>query len=451
MADIQITKTKLRRGLDSQRQLITPDQGELISTTDTKRVYLGTGDLVGGVVVGNKIHFPITNIVSLTSVKGEVGDLINANNAFYQLTSSDYTQLNSWKFVGPKISSNNFQYDATNAITLKLSSVNSNQINPDTVTNGLIISGEQLQINYNVEQFRLSSSKFSILESGINETHISKGSLSRGLSGGGGDKIYLNVDPTYFIFDGNTLSLSASPSESIVFNDLSASWFSSGLNYDLLNEKIYCNLTDVDYKTLVRTVTGEVSINPLLFGNGLYYNTTANKLSSRLVDVDNLTLRRSSDGTISIATSAYGIGLVYNTSSNILSTNLVSTDNISLTSNSSGIVSMPIIPNLSGSSAFTSLSVNEYGKVVSHKNGILDVFTGNSDLGEYNLNNTLSSIFNGDYYGLSGLNITKFTALSSDNTTILNLSSAGFIAFESGASTQSGKQLKRFAIPIFIY
>jgi len=43
---------RLRRGTDAERLLITPLQGELIYTTDTKKIYVGDGAEQGGVLVG---------------------------------------------------------------------------------------------------------------------------------------------------------------------------------------------------------------------------------------------------------------------------------------------------------------------------------------------------------------------------------------------------------------
>ena len=42
---------KLRRGTDAQRQSITPEEGELIYTTDNKEVFVGDGSTTGGVLV----------------------------------------------------------------------------------------------------------------------------------------------------------------------------------------------------------------------------------------------------------------------------------------------------------------------------------------------------------------------------------------------------------------
>lgn len=83
----------------------------------------------------------------------------------------------------------------------------------------------------------------------------------------------------------------------------------------------------------------------------------------------------------------------------------------------------------------------------------IDAFQGDSSLSSYNITNSLSSLFNGNPVGAyTGTGpITKFSALSSDGTTVVNLSSAGFIVFEGNTTTVQGATLKRFALPIFTY
>jgi len=46
---------RLRRGTDAERQLITPAEGEIIYTTDTKSVYIGDGTTVGGIIISGEI------------------------------------------------------------------------------------------------------------------------------------------------------------------------------------------------------------------------------------------------------------------------------------------------------------------------------------------------------------------------------------------------------------
>jgi hypothetical protein len=51
---------------------------------------------------------------------------------------------------------------------------------------------------------------------------------------------------------------------------------------------------------------------------------------------------------------------------------------------------------------------------------------------------------------LSGLQLTTFTAVSANGSTI-TLSSAGFILFDAPSIARSGASIGRFAIPIFSY
>jgi hypothetical protein len=52
-------KIQLRRGVEAQRTLITPDVGELLYTTDNKQVFVGDGATAGGVLVTG----PVGNFV----------------------------------------------------------------------------------------------------------------------------------------------------------------------------------------------------------------------------------------------------------------------------------------------------------------------------------------------------------------------------------------------------
>lgn len=45
-------KIQIRRGVEAQRPLITPDAGEPLFTTDTKQLFIGDGVTAGGLLVG---------------------------------------------------------------------------------------------------------------------------------------------------------------------------------------------------------------------------------------------------------------------------------------------------------------------------------------------------------------------------------------------------------------
>ena len=63
---------RLRRGTDAERQLITPVEGELIYTTDTKQLYAGDGTTAGGTLVSAEAA---TTLDALTDT-----DLTGASN-----------------------------------------------------------------------------------------------------------------------------------------------------------------------------------------------------------------------------------------------------------------------------------------------------------------------------------------------------------------------------------
>ena len=57
---------RLRRGTDAQRQLVTPLDGELVYTTDTKKLYVGDGTTAGG----NAVDTAGTNLGSNLDLSG---------------------------------------------------------------------------------------------------------------------------------------------------------------------------------------------------------------------------------------------------------------------------------------------------------------------------------------------------------------------------------------------
>lgn len=205
---IRISKIKIRRGTDDQRKFQIFDQGELMHTIDTKRLYVGTGILSGGVVVGSKVHPPLTNTYSLSNVKAELGDLVHANNKYFQLIAQDYTNINSWKDVSPTLNSTVFNYNTSNSIDLNVDSISAKYIKSSTVSNGLKIENGILQTNLNSKSLEVSAFQVSLKAGGIDEREIASSTLGKGLTGGSGVKFTLDVDPYYFNYNSNTLSLS---------------------------------------------------------------------------------------------------------------------------------------------------------------------------------------------------------------------------------------------------
>lgn len=208
MSDIKISKVKLRRGTNSQRKQVLLDQGELVYTTDTKRLYVGNGILSGGNSPAAVNHLPTTQFNLLSTIVAERGDYITINSRFYQLTGTDYSNINNWSDLGQRVSAS-FTYDVNNTLTLSNSGVQAVNINPATVTNGLKIEGGYLQAHY-TNQFQISATRLSIAPSGLTELEMASTSFGNGISGGAGQKIQLNVDPSSFYYNTGMLSLCAS-------------------------------------------------------------------------------------------------------------------------------------------------------------------------------------------------------------------------------------------------
>lgn len=448
MPEIEISKIKARRGTDAQRKLIVLDQGELAYTLDTKRLFIGNGASLGGDVVGNKIHPPLSNTSSLTTLKAEVGDIVAVNKIFYQLISPDYTNISNWREYKFNIDDVIFSFDENNALTLNDNAISAKYIDPSTVSNGLKIESGVLQTNFQTKSLEISAFKLSIKQSGIDEREISSSTLINGLTGGSGNKIGVNTNPNYFYFNAsNQLDLSGFNPFALRFSNLNPLWFGAGLNYNPTLSVISTTLTDTSDASILKDVNGEISINPSVFGSGLSYDVGSTTLTTVLTDVNgNNTIVKNLTGGIGVNPSLFGSGLVYNSTIPSLSTVVSNVDGVSILNTNGTIrINNTVAP---GTAPLSKTTIDAYGRVISQTNSIVSSLTGANTL---NATNTLSSIFNGSLVSNTpGINTTIFQAISSNGST-LALSSAGFITFEGSMTTQEGQTLKRFAIPVFTF
>ena len=82
---------RLRRGTDAERLLITPVQGELIYTTDTKKLYIGDGTTVGGRIVEGAGSPDLAGLTDINVAGAEDGQLLAYNSATLKWEASDLT------------------------------------------------------------------------------------------------------------------------------------------------------------------------------------------------------------------------------------------------------------------------------------------------------------------------------------------------------------------------
>lgn len=131
-----LLKLLIRRGLDADRMSIVLTESELGYTTDTKRLYIGDGSTLGGLIVGNKFLGEAVDHTTFT--EGGLGDFAfnNTTNKLYAKTVS------SWLEIGGV-------YDAGNT-TILIN--NNNQITVGTLSAGNVATdllGNSLELDTN--------------------------------------------------------------------------------------------------------------------------------------------------------------------------------------------------------------------------------------------------------------------------------------------------------------
>ncbi len=136
MPTVDAAKIKLRRGLNLDRKKVVLDEGELGYTTDTKRVYVGDGALLGGKPVGAH-NFQLQGIADITYA--EPGDFTYQNNVFYSLTGTDFNSIDNWVNINPKVDGTTLEYDSSNVLSVKASGMTLS-----TVGAGLALDGSDV-------------------------------------------------------------------------------------------------------------------------------------------------------------------------------------------------------------------------------------------------------------------------------------------------------------------
>lgn len=87
-----VVKLLVRRGLESDRINTLLNEGEFGYSVDNRRVFIGDGTTLGGVVVGNK-HFGKTSNKAAYTAYAQQGDLIFSNNENWFYDGNNWLQL----------------------------------------------------------------------------------------------------------------------------------------------------------------------------------------------------------------------------------------------------------------------------------------------------------------------------------------------------------------------
>jgi len=163
-----LLKLLVRRGQDTDRQNITLNQGELGYTTDGKRLFVGDGQTLGGIITGNKFKGSVTNHLTITGmVEGDIA-FNSTTRSLYAYVSNAWVKVSQVLAAGNStitinevtgtiivgtLSANNFHTDAlgnslelvSGRISLSATQIKTDQINTNTATH--LKLPEKLNIN----------------------------------------------------------------------------------------------------------------------------------------------------------------------------------------------------------------------------------------------------------------------------------------------------------------
>jgi hypothetical protein len=161
---LNVTKILFRRGTDAQRRPVNFDLGEPAYSTDTKRLFIGDGQTLGGLPLGMRnlgyvasltgtylnTNLSTTAFNAITAAAGQIGDIIydRASSYIWALTSVSTTPSLS-NFVAyavyPAIDTSDFTYTGVN-LTLKTNSIQPKHINTNCLNGSFLSGGNNNQI-----------------------------------------------------------------------------------------------------------------------------------------------------------------------------------------------------------------------------------------------------------------------------------------------------------------
>lgn len=263
MPDIKIIKLKLRRGLESQRLLITLDQGELGYTIDSKRVFVGDGATVGGIAVGSKAFTPIA--ANKTALAAFQGDIVLENSLLYQLTGTKATQTSAWKYIGPQADNATIVFNASNKLTINTAS--SLLV---YASGGLAATSQGLSANVDNSTITINNATNKIRVGTINNTNINVSTLAgNGLGATAAKTLSANVDNASVVLDvSNQIAVNTS-SSLLVYTSGGLAATSQGLSAKVDNASIQIKSNTIALSSLYNAARLPLSSYGNAFG-GFY-------------------------------------------------------------------------------------------------------------------------------------------------------------------------------------
>lgn len=136
-----LLKQIIRQGVDSDRQAITLDSGELGFSNDTNRLFVGDGSTLGGILVGNVFKGSAVNVTSLAPA--EIGDMAydSDNKVLYVLESNTGSVIGDWLSIGGVYSASDGSIVISSDNQLSVGVLSSGSLSPDLLNDPLYFDG----------------------------------------------------------------------------------------------------------------------------------------------------------------------------------------------------------------------------------------------------------------------------------------------------------------------
>jgi len=148
-----LLKLIIRQGTNSERNAITLKSGELGYTTDTKKLYVGDGSTLGGVLVGGGSGGFAGSVVDITTLApASIGDLAydSDNNKLYTLKVNTGTSIGDWEQVGGVYSSGDSSIIMSPDNKITVGVLSGDNISPNALAIPLLLDSGKISLSSSI-------------------------------------------------------------------------------------------------------------------------------------------------------------------------------------------------------------------------------------------------------------------------------------------------------------
>ena len=189
-----LLKLLVRRGSNSDKQNITLSEGELGYTTDTKRLFVGDGQTVGGLVTGNVYLGANSNVTTFTNAVSGDYALDLDDNRFYIFKGGNPTIIGNWQNVGGVYTGGNNTINVSNTNLITVGTLSALNFSADAVGDSIAIdsNGRIALSSTQIKTDKISTSSTTYLS--LPSTLAINNVNYNWPSGGIGTELYLTTD-----------------------------------------------------------------------------------------------------------------------------------------------------------------------------------------------------------------------------------------------------------------